>query len=102
MLPSIKRNNQGSINVILTVGFLNSVGGEQLDAATVELFHRILGFRQPVARVNNRGNPDAGIEQLSGKSQTCLIMADNNCACTRLHSIQVQQSPHSAAKHDAG
>ena len=101
-LARVKGNNQGAINVGCPVGFLNGVGGEHLDPAPVELLHAILRFWKSIARVNNRGDLEASIEQLAGKRQTCLIMGDNHCACTRLHSIQMQQPPRAAAQHDTG
>ena len=97
----IKRNNQSSLNMIRPAGCLDSVGGEHLDATALELLGGILGFRRPVSRVNNRYDPEAGTEQLSGETPTCLIMTDNNGSGTGLYAIQVQQSPDTAAEHDA-
>ena len=101
-LLSIKRNNQGSINVTCPVGCLDGVGGEHLDAAALELFYGILSVWQPVARVHNRYDPDVGTQQLTGKSPACVIMTDHHRSCTGLHAVEVQQSPDTAAEHDSG
>ena len=69
----IKRNNQGSLNMVRPVGCLDSVGGEHLDAAAPEVFHGIRSVRRPVARVHHRRDPDAGIEQLIGKRPARVI-----------------------------
>ena len=98
----IERNNQGSLNMVRSAGCLDSVGGEHLDAAALEMFCGIRSVRRPVARVHHRRDPDSGTEQLSGKRPARVIMTDHHRSCTGLHAIQVQQSPHTAAEHDSG